>query len=156
MKASDWEASVPEAIKQDVLWKTTAYRRGLFAADIGWKDVEKLFKDGRTRSLADQLYRSLGSISANITEGYSRNSGRDRARFFEYALGSAREARDWYYKARHILDDAVVQHRIDLLTEIIKLLTVTVQAERNRSLREETFEYEAATDPQKYSIHDTR
>ncbi len=142
MKSSEWEESVPEAIKQDVLWKTTAYRRGLFAADIGWKDVEKLFKDGRTRSLADQLYRSLGSISANITEGYSRNSGRDRARFFEYSLGSAREARDWYYKARHVLGNDVIQHRIDLLTEIIKLLTVTVQSERNRSLKEEPVEYE--------------
>ncbi|MBP7961724.1 MAG: four helix bundle protein [Caldilineaceae bacterium] len=148
MKTSEWEASVPEAIKQDVLWKTTAYRRGLFAADIGWQDVEKLFKDGRTRSLADQLYRSLGSISANITEGYSRNSGRDRARFFEYALGSAREARDWYYKARHVLGDAVIKHRINLLTEIVKLLTVTVQSERNRSLKEEPIEYETAIDPQ--------
>jgi four helix bundle protein len=43
-------------------------------------------------------------VSANIGEGYSRRSGRDRARFYEYALGSAREARDWYYKARHVLD----------------------------------------------------
>jgi four helix bundle protein len=76
----------------------------LFVSDIGWHDVSKLVKDGRTIKLSDQLSRALGSISANIAEGYSRGTGKDRARFYEYALGSARESRDWYYKGRHILD----------------------------------------------------
>ena len=40
------------------------------------------------------------SISANIAEGYSRTSGRERAKFFEYANSSAREARDWLFKVR--------------------------------------------------------
>jgi hypothetical protein len=44
-------------------------------------------------SVADQLHRSLGSISANLTEGYSRSKGLDRARFLEFALGSARKPR---------------------------------------------------------------
>ena len=54
-------------------------------------------QDRRTIGLADQLYRSLGSIGANLAEGYSRGTGKDRAHFYEYALGSARESRDWYY-----------------------------------------------------------
>jgi four helix bundle protein len=57
----------------DVLWKVQVYRLALFTAEIGWQDVTKLMQDKRTVSLADQLYRSLGSISANIAEGYSRN-----------------------------------------------------------------------------------
>ena len=41
--------------------------------------------------LSDQLYRSFGSIRANITEEYSRSSRKDQPRTYEYSLGSARE-----------------------------------------------------------------
>lgn len=68
-------------------------------------------QDQRTRSLSDQLYWALGSVSANVAEGYGRGTAKDRAHFYEYALGSARESRDWYYKARHVLGNAVVEHR---------------------------------------------
>jgi four helix bundle protein len=86
--------------------------------------------------LADQLYRALGSISANLAEGYSRVSGRDRARFYEYALGSARESRDWYYKARHVLGQTVTSHRLALLTQIVRLLLTMIPQQRARSIRE--------------------
>ena len=112
-----------------------AYRLALFAADLGWYDVTKLMKDKRTISLADQLYRALGSVSANIAEGYGRSSGRDKARFYEYALSSARESRGWYYKGRHILGRSVMNHRLDLLTQIIRLLLVMIPDQRGRSLR---------------------
>ena len=91
MDFETWSSGVLEEIKQDSLWKSEAYKLSLFASDIGWHDVTKLFKDKRTISISDQLNRSLGSISANIAEGYSRGTGKDRARFYEYALGSARE-----------------------------------------------------------------
>ena len=118
----------------------------LFAADIGWEDVTSLAQDRRTRALSDQLYRALGSISANIAEGYSRGTGKDRARFYEYSLGSARESRDWYYKARHVLDDAVIEHRLSLLTQIIRLLLKMVPDQRQRRIREEHIRYEAEPD----------
>ncbi len=98
-------------------------------------------QDRRTISLADQLYRSLGSIGTNIAEGYSRSTGRDRARFYEYALGSARESRDWYFKSRHILDETVIRHRLDLLTEVIRLLLTMVPQQRGHVLREEDVVY---------------
>jgi four helix bundle protein len=105
---------------------------------LGWHDVTKLTSDKRTMDLSSQLYRALGSVSANISEGYSRGTGRDRARFYEYALGSARESRGWYYKGRHILAEKVVQHRIGLLTEIIRLLLKTVPDQRGTVLKEES------------------
>jgi hypothetical protein len=98
MSYPDWAKKVPATIAGDRLWRVEAYRLALFAADLGWYDVTKLFRDRRTIGLADQLYRALGSIGANVAEGFSRSTGRDRARFYEYAPGSAREARDWYYK----------------------------------------------------------
>ncbi len=94
-----------------------------------------------TRSLADQLYRAVCSISANIAEGYSRSTGKDRARFLEYSLGSAREARDWYFKSRHTLKEEVVNHRINVLTQIIKMLSVLTPNQRQKGIREEQAEY---------------
>jgi four helix bundle protein len=120
----------------DSLWKMDAYRLALFAADLGWYDATKLMQDKRTLDLSNQLYRALGSISANLAEGYSRGTGRDRARFYEYALGSARESRDWYYKSRHILEHEVTDHRIHLLTRLVQLTLVMVPQQRGRTLSE--------------------
>ena len=134
MKYQEWLETVPEEITGDLLWKMKVYRLALFVADLGWHDVAKLMQDKRTISLSDQLYRALGSISANIAEGYGRRSGKDRARFYEYAPGSARESRDWYYKARHILGQSVTSHRLDQLTQIIRLLLVMIPDQRERTL----------------------
>jgi four helix bundle protein len=141
MKYAEWEAAVPEVMTKDLLWRMEVYRLALFAADIAWADVTKLMQDRRTLGLSDQLYRSVGSISANIAEGYSRGTGKDRARFYEYALGSARECRDWYYKARHLLKEEVTQHRLDLLTQIIRLLLTVLPAERGGTIREDGVAY---------------
>ena len=130
MNFEEWLKTVPEVIRGDTLWKMEAYRLAVFAGDVAWVDVTKLMTDRRTISLSDQLYRAIGSISANLAEGYSRGTGRDRARFYEYALGSGREARDWYYKARHVLGEPVAQHRLEFLTQIIRLLLKTVPDQR--------------------------
>ena len=98
LKFEEWERTVPESITGDALWRVKVYRLALYAANIGWNDISVLAKDRRAVSLSDQLCRSVGSISAHIAEGYSRSGDRDRARFYEYALGSARECRDWYFK----------------------------------------------------------
>ncbi|HEY0071887.1 MAG TPA: four helix bundle protein [Chloroflexia bacterium] len=148
MNYQQWEETVPVEIKGDVLWTVEVYRLALFACAIGWKDVTRLAGDIRTRSLADQLYRSLGSISANFAEGYSRISTKDRARFYEYALGSARESRDWYYKSTGALASEVIAHRIKLLTQIIRLLLVILPRERHHSLRENNVEYDILEAPE--------
>lgn len=140
-----WEAGVPEAIRRDRLWSLRAYRLGLWLGDLAWEDVTVLHRDGRTRRIADQLYRAVGSISANLAEGYSRGSGKDRARFYEYALGSAREARDWYYKARHRLGDDLVAARIEILTDVIRLVLGLIQKQPGRTLREPGELYETTS-----------
>jgi four helix bundle protein len=111
--------------------------------DLAWRDVTKLAEDSRMTSLADQLYRAVGSIGANLAEGYSRRTGKDRTRFYEYALGSARESRHWYFVGRHILTEPVIQHRLELLTEIIRLLLSIIPQERTRNLAEEQATYQA-------------
>lgn len=135
MTFDEWLAQVPSEITSDSLWKMEAYRLGLFAADLAWKDAAKLAKEPRTRSMADQLCRAAGNISSNIGEGYSLGTGKNRSRFYEYALGSSRECRDWYFKARHALGPNVAEHRIQFVTQLIKLLIRMTANERRANQR---------------------
>jgi four helix bundle protein len=141
MKFAEWKESVPEVLTADALWTVKAYQLALFLADIAWHDVVKLSRASGMRSLSDQLYRSVGSICANIEEGYSKKSSKDRARFYEYSLGSARESRGWFFRARHILGDEVANHRMNLTTEVIKLLLTMVPDQRSLSVNEDRTEY---------------
>jgi four helix bundle protein len=141
MNYAEWLETVPSEITNDPIWKLEVYRLALFADDIGWNDVVALSKHKLMWGIADQLHRSLGSISANLTEGYSRSKGLDRARFFEFSLGSARESRDWYYKSRHVLSTEVVKHRLGLVTQIIATLTPMISHQRKHAIREEQAEY---------------
>lgn len=151
MKYAEWIISVPTEITNDPIWKMEVYRLALLAGDIGWNDVLALSKNKLMYSVADQLHRSLGSISANLTEGYSRSKGLDRARFIEISLGSARESRDWYYKSRHVLRPEVVTHRIGLITHIIGMLTPMIPHQRKNAIREEQTPY--LTQPSTFSIN---
>lgn len=130
MEYEDWEAQVPDAIKDDPLWQMEAYRLALFLHDLAWKDCESLIKDIRGREIAKQLIRSVGSISANIEEGYGRGFGRDYARFLSFSVGSARETRGWYYRGRKLLTEMVIEHRYNLLGQIIGLLVTAIGQQR--------------------------
>ena len=132
-----WLDNVPAEARADAVWKVSAYRLGLYASDCGWRDVVQLDSTRRTQPIAGQLYRALGSIGANVTEGFSRSTGADRARFFEYALGSARESRHWYLVARPTLGDAIVAARDPALTDTVRLLLTMIGRERERASRRE-------------------
>jgi len=147
MTFTEWIETVPRAIRDDPVWRVEAYRLALFAGDLAWHDCTKLLSDKRTIGMADQLNRSAAAISGDITEGYSRRSGKDQARFYEYGLGSAREARDWYYKGRHVLGVEVTDHRMDLTTQIIKSLLTIIPNERGFKLQEENAPYPAQLSP---------
>lgn len=129
MKFNNWTEEIPADIKEDAVWTLKVYRISLFMSDLSWVDIQPII-DRKLFSLSDQLYRSTGSISANITEGYSRRSHKEQARFYEIALGSAREAKDWYFKSRHVLGKNISHHRIRILTKIIKLLLVMINERR--------------------------
>ena len=138
MRYTEWESTVPADLTADSLWQRQDYRLSLYAADLGWDDIRLLTGVRATADVASQLGRALGSISANIAEGYARSSGNDRARFYEYALGSARESRDWYHKSRHVLGAPVVRHRLKVLTSVVRLLTYAIPRERGTSLTDRT------------------
>ena len=133
MTYAEWERTVPKEISGDALWQMQAYRLALYAARLGWEDATLLAGNPRTAAMGDQLLRAVNSISANLAEGYSRRFRKEKAHFYDYALGSAREARDWYFKAQPVLPTSA--SRLETLTRIVKLLTVMVARDRKRSRR---------------------
>ena len=153
MNYAEWLETVPSEITNDPIWKLEVYRLALFADDIGWNDVLTLSKNNLMWGISDQLHRSLGSISANLTEGYSRSKGLDRARFIEISLGSARESRDWYYKSRHVLPAEVVKHRMGLVTHIISMLVPMISHQRKNAIRDERAEYNTSPQSSDFSLN---
>jgi four helix bundle protein len=129
---AEWaEAHVPECIREDPIWRLPAYRFALYLGDLVQReDAPLIQRDYRTRKHVDQLLHAIGSVSANISEGYGSTTGPERAKFYEYAQRSAREARDWIFKVRHALPAAVASSRMALATRIMKILTVAITRER--------------------------
>jgi hypothetical protein len=72
MTYEEWLAQVPDSLKNDPIWKFEAYPNALLLYDLAWEDANKLLKDVRGLKLAGQLVDSVGSISANIDEGFGR------------------------------------------------------------------------------------
>lgn len=125
-----FEATPPDHLIGDPIWRLPAYRLALFLSDVVDEDVVVLTREAAPFHSRGQLHRSVHSIEANICEGYGRQSGKDRARYFETALSSAREARGWYYRVRTWIGLTQTTERLSFLTRIVKILTVAVPMER--------------------------
>jgi four helix bundle protein len=130
-----WARSVPAEITTDTIWRTPAYRFSLYASSLAQEDLRWIADHRATRAHVDQLLRAVGGISASIDEGYSRSSGVERAHYYEYSLGSAREARGWYYKCRLALPAEILAARLALLSRIIRILTAIIPRERAMGTR---------------------
>ena len=112
-----------------------AYQISCDLLDSAWADAEKLVQHRITVKVGGQLYAAVGSIQANLAEGYSRSSGRDRARIFEYALGSIRESMIWYDASVHVLGPEIIRERAQMLEELRRLLLAIIPRERDRLIR---------------------
>jgi four helix bundle protein len=101
--------------------KLTVYQRALDFA--GWSQtlIESISKKTSTR---DHLERAGDSIALNIAEGNGKFSGRDRARFFQIAHGSALESAACLdlFVARRCSEPAAIVEGKALLGEIVRML----------------------------------
>ena len=128
---SHFDPPVLAATSNDPLFRIRAYQIAKDLLRTAWLDAKTLSEDPVTREISGQLYAAIGSISGHLGEGYSRSSGLDRARIFEYALGSVHESMTWYEASRPLLGDAVLT-RLNDLEEIRRLLLATIPRERAR------------------------
>lgn len=127
MNYEEWETGVHERLKREPIWQFLGYRKALFLYELSWKDGDRLLTDPRGRAVVEQLTRSAGSICANMEEGQGRGYGKQRNWFFTVALGSARETKGWYWRAKPLLSTEVLAHRLALMDEVIALLVNELQ-----------------------------
>lgn len=67
-------------------------------------------------TIGKQLVRAIDSVSANISEGFGRNTYKDQRTFYYYSRGSLYESKTWITKARrrNIISEEVY---IELINE---------------------------------------
>jgi len=131
MRYEEWEQQVHKRVKSEPTWRFYGYRKALFLYELAWEDCNRLLSDRRGKAITDQLIRSVGSISANVEEGHGRGFGKQRNWFLAVAIGSARESKGWYWRARRLLPSEVLDHRLALLDEIIALLVTELSRQKN-------------------------
>ena len=130
---SHFGPAISHETANDPLLRMRAYRLAVDLLEVAWADAKSLSAEPVTERIAGQLYAAVNSITANLGEGYSRSSGKDRSRIFEYALGSVRESISWYQGARPVLGDAA-RNRLDSLEEIRRILIAIIPRERARGI----------------------
>lgn len=100
--------------------------------DECWKDTDSMKNDLKGREIVKQLIRSVGSVSANIEEGYGRGNQKEYPHFLKIARGSAREAKGWYTKSKFLLDNKLIENRCQILNEIGAMLTKSIETLENK------------------------
>ena len=131
MELDEWIVQVPALLRDSPIWKVRAYQIAAFIAAEASADAARIEQRPSYAQVAPQLVRAVGSIGANVAEGYSRRSHRDRIRYYEYALGSAREATSWYSLIAPTLNAGDLEHRLTCLARVAQLLLKTIHNERN-------------------------
>ena len=129
----DWVAVMREARRGDALWSVQAYQLASYAIECHTYDRQTNAEFSKAPEFG-QLSNAIGSIAANIAEGYSRPSVIDRNRFYDYALGSAREAITWYDTLRFALG-AITDDRQATLIKVRRLLLTTLRTSRAEGTR---------------------
>ena len=123
------------AERRDRLEELEFYRLAMQLWELFWQDSEKLAKDFRGREIARQMVRCIGSIAANIEEGYGRGFGKEYPQHLRYSRGSAREARGWYQRALPLLGRELVQERDEMLSRLIGMLSNAIQSLERKNRR---------------------
>ncbi len=126
----EWKSQLSPAIISERFWQLIAYQKALFLYDLVWKDTSSWLSDIRGHELARQIVRSTGSITANIEEGYGRGLGKQLVYFYSVSLGSARETKGWYYRAKAMITPKLLEERLALLSEIIALLITEINRQK--------------------------
>ena len=130
MDLDEWVDRAPVAIRKAAVWKVRAFQIASYVAALAAEDARTLEGAARFARVVPQLVGAAGSIAANLTEGYSRLSRKERIKYYEYALGSANETSSWYQSAASGLAPNALEDRLTYLARISQLLLTMIRNER--------------------------
>jgi four helix bundle protein len=109
-----------------------AYEKAKKLFDLVVSDMNEIKGDPRCYRLIAQQVASADSIGANIEEGYGRLSRVEYVRYLDIARGSARETRGRYERMKHWLQEDIIKSRIQVIDEIIGILTSSIETMRKK------------------------
>ena len=112
-----------------------AYQKARELFDSVVVDMDALRSDPKCYRLIAQQIASADSICSNIEEGYGRLSRAEYIRFLDIARGSARETRGRYERMKHWLKQDIIRQRLELLDEIIGIVTNSIGSLRKGALK---------------------
>jgi four helix bundle protein len=108
------------------------YQKARRLFDLVVTDMQTLRSEPLCYRLVSQQIGSADSICANIEEGYGRLSRIEYVRFLDIARGSARETRGRYERLTSWLSQDLITKRLELLDEIIGILTRSIASMRRK------------------------
>ena len=87
-------------------------------------DIEKYPLTRAAKIISDQILRSSGSVSANISEGFNAASTKEYVHYLDIARRSTAETENWLYKIRDLnyVDRFISETRIGTCTDISKMI----------------------------------
>lgn len=96
-------------------------------------DLESLPSTRAASILIDQVVRSLGSVGANIAEGFNRSKAK-YLNSLDIALGEANETENWLYKLRdrQLLSRETANPLVAEIISVEKMLTALMQSIRRQ------------------------
>ena len=112
--------------RKDKLDELQFYQDAMALWDDCWEDCDILMKDPRGRELAKQLTNAVGSVCANIEEGYGRGFGKEYPHFLRISRGSARESKGHYLRSKFLLPKSTIEDRVERLESIGARITKTI------------------------------
>ncbi len=98
-----WESSIPAEVRADPLWGLRVYRAALYAGDLGRREHAGLRENPGSQTLPRNWCARPDRSARTSPKDTAAMAARIACDSTAYALGSARESRDWYYKARDAL-----------------------------------------------------
>jgi four helix bundle protein len=87
-------------------------------------DIEKIPPTNASKIITNQILRSLGSVSANIAEGFNASSSKEYVHYLDIARRSTAETENWLYKIRDLrhLELSICENHLSTCTDINKMI----------------------------------
>ncbi len=100
-----------------------------------YNEIDRLSKTAVSTLILDEILKSVGSISANIAEGFNSRGRKKYIQCLDLAQCSAAETESWLYKLVDcmLLEKSEVQPWLDDAVGIQKMLSVMIRKLEQRA-----------------------